>query len=338
MTDWLPPLLLGPGWGLISQLLPCPLAAGWTVQQDLPLPGAGGGYSAIQIEPATHRVWLLSDLPEGELSAWTLPLEGRQPRRIRSLQLQVPPSVTQQLDSEGLVIEADQAWIATEGRRSPERAPQLLRFSLSSGELQASFPLPPAWQQGLESNAGPESLARLSRSSEPLALLMAAERPLRQDPANQVRLLRWHWPAGRDPQRDPPETSEQGALAAPEGGDWGLTDLVVLHPAGPQPPLLLTLWRRYQDPLQWSNQLRLYRLPRAQHLEQPLQQWDLQASGLTPENWEGLSMGPTLSPGQPSLMLVSDDNRNPFQTSRLALLRPRRSSQCTPEHAGSERR
>ncbi|NDD68345.1 MAG: hypothetical protein EBZ29_02855 [Synechococcaceae bacterium WB9_4xC_028] len=203
MTDWLPPLLLGPGWGLISQLLPCPLAAGWTVQQDLPLPGPGGGYSAIQMEPATHRVWLLSDLPEGELSSWTLPLEGRQPRRIRSLQLQVPPSVTQQLDSEGLVIEADQAWIATEGRRSRERAPQLLRFSLSNGNLQASFPLPPAWQQGLESNAGPESLARLSRSSEPLALLMAAERPLRQDPADQVRLLRWHWPAGRDPQRDP---------------------------------------------------------------------------------------------------------------------------------------
>ncbi|MBV2351153.1 esterase-like activity of phytase family protein [Synechococcus sp. HK05] len=337
MTDWLQALLLGPGWGLVSQLLPCPLNAGWSVEQDLALPGPGGGYSAIQMEPGRQRFWLLSDLPEGELSAWTLPSDGRHPDRVRSLQLQVPPSVTQQLDGEGLVIEGDQAWIATEGRRSRERAPQLLRVSLSNGELQAAVALPPAWQQGLASNAGPESLARLSRSNAPLALLMAAERPLLHDPADQVRLLRWAWPAGRDPRRDPPQAHEQGALAAPAGGQWGLTDLLVLHPPKPHPPLLLTLWRHYADPLQWSNQLRLYRLPAPQHLEQPLQQWDLQASGLTPENWEGLSLGPTLSPGQPSLLLVSDDNRNPFQTSRLARLSPRHSSHCTPELPGSSR-
>ena len=328
MANWLPALLVGPGWGLISQLLPCPLSAGWRVEQDLVLPGPGGGYSAIQLEPAPQRVWLLSDLPDGELSAWTLPSGDRQPRRVRSLKLQVPASVTQQLDGEGLVIEGDQAWIATEGRRSPERAPQLLRVSLRNGALEAAVALPPAWQQGLESNAGPESLARLSRSSEPLALLMAAERPLRHDPAGQVRLLRWAWPAGGDPRRDPPQAHNQGALAAPDGGPWGLTDLLVLHPPAPEPPLLLTLWRRYQDPLQWSNQLRLYRLPAPDQLEQPLEQWDLQASGLTPENWEGLSLGPTLSPGQPSLLLVSDDNRNPFQTSRLARLRPHRSAHC----------
>jgi hypothetical protein len=62
-----------------------------------------------------------------------------------------------------------------------------------------------------------------------------------------------------------------------------------------------------------------------------LQQWDLQAEGLTPENWEGLSLGPSLSSEQPSLLLVSDDNLNPLQRSRLALLKPNRMASC-PRH------
>jgi len=39
-------------------------------------------------------------------------------------------------------------------------------------------------------------------------------------------------------------------------------------------------------------------------------------------------LGPSLSPERPSLLLVSDDNRNPLQTSRLALLKPNRSATC----------
>ena len=87
-------------------------------------------------------------------------------------------------------------------------------------------------------------------------------------------------------------------------------------------------WRRYREPLQWDNQLRLYPLHAAGRVAEPLQAWDLNALGITPENWEGLSLGPELSPGQPSLLLVSDDNRNPLQSSRLAQLQARRSPRC----------
>ena len=317
---------------LLATLLPCPLEAGWSKQLEVQLPEHSGGYSAIGYQQSAHRLWLLSDLPEGNLSAWTVPTPTTAPRLLQSLPLQVPPQITQQLDGEALVLDGDQLWVASEGRRSSERPAQLLRFSLSPAALLQAISLPAAWQpsaeQGLESNAGPESLARLSRSPQPLELLMAAERPLRQGPPDQVPLLRWHWPNGRDPRRDAPQAEPQGALRAPEGGGWGLTDLLVLHPAGPGAPQLLSLWRRYRDPLQWDNQLRLYPLPAAGAVAEALQHWDLHAMGLTPENWEGLSLGPELLPGQPSLLLISDDNRNPLQTSRLAQLQALRSPSC----------
>lgn len=335
MNDWLARLLLGPGWGVVSQLLPCPLEAGWTIQRDIALPAPGGGYSAIQAESGGSRFWLLSDLPEGELSRWTLPLGDSPPRRAEALRLQVPVELTQQLDGEGLVIDGDQAWVTSEGRSSDERPALLLRFSLTSGALLQAMPLPRLWQpgaqQGLNSNAGPEGLARLSRMGQPLALLMAAEHPLRQDPTSQIRLLRWHWPDKNDGRSVPPQASEQGALEAPADGPWGLTDLLVLHPQQPGPPVLLTLWRRYREPLQWSNQLRLYRLPEPGQVMPALQQWDLQADGLTPENWEGISLAPAVSSEPPGFLLVSDDNLNPLQRSRLALLKPNRMASC-PRH------
>jgi hypothetical protein len=80
--------------------------------------------------------------------------------------------------------------------------------------------------------------------------------------------------------------------------------------------------------LQWSNQLRLYRLPEPGQVMKAIHHWDLQQVGLTLENWEGLSLTAPLSPAQPSLLLVSDDNRNPLQTSRLAMLSPHRLASC----------
>ena len=324
--------LLGSSWGLLAAVLPCPLDAGWIKHQEVPIPEHSGGYSAIAYDQAAHRFWLLSDLADGDLSAWTLPTAKSLPRQLNGLSLKVPASISQQLDGEALVLDSDEVWVASEGRRSRDRPALLLRFSLSSGALLQAVPLPMDWQptpgQGLDSNAGPESLARLSRAAQPLELLMAAERPLLQGPSNQVPLLRWSWPAGLDPRRDPPQPEALGSLQAPDGGGWGLTDVLVLHPQRPGAPQLLSLWRRYREPLQWDNQLRLYPLPAAGQVAIALQHWDLKAIGLTPENWEGLSLGPELLSGRPSLLLVSDDNRNPFQSSRLAQLQARRSPSC----------
>jgi hypothetical protein len=332
MADPLGLQLIGATWALLASVLPCPLDAGWILHQEVQIPKHSGGYSAISYEQSAHRLWLLSDLPDGTLSAWTLLSSGGVPRMLQSLSLKGAAPHRLHLDGEALVLVGDQVWVASEGRRTSERPAQLLRFSRVRGDLMQVVPMPPAWQpnpgQGLDSNAGPESLARLSLPSEPLALLMAAERPLLQGPRDQVPLLRWFWPSGLDPRRDAPQAQSQGALRPPTGEGWGLTDLLVLHPPGPGSPQLLTLWRRYRDPFQWNNQLRLYPLPAPDAVVDALEHWDLQAMGLTPENWEGLSLGPELSPGQPSLLLVSDDNLNPLQTSRLAHLQARHSPTC----------
>lgn len=51
---------------------------------------------------------------------------------------------------------------------------------------------------------------------------------------------------------------------------------------------------------------------------QPSQQWDLQAAGLTTKNWEGHARDPPLLDERPTLLLISDDNFTPLQTTRLA--------------------
>ena len=324
---------------LLAGLLPCPLDLGWVRSIDWPLSSRSGGYSAVAFEPQQQHLWLLNDLPAADLSAWTLPTPRAESRLLSTLPLLATGSEPKQphpfiLDGEGLVLSGDQAWVASEGRRSRERPALLLRFSRKSGTLLQSVALPMAWQpgeqRGLESNQGPESLARLSREGARLELLMAAEVPLQQDPPDQVRLLRWWWPQGLDPSTAAPLPAEQGALQAPDQPGWGLTDLVVLHESdrGREAPMLLTLWRRYNEPLQWSNQLRIYPLPAVGTVAQALHSWDLQSVGLTPENWEGMSIGPAMSAGQPSILLVSDDNLNPLQTSRLAVLEARRSPRC----------
>lgn len=330
------PVTTLPAWGLIAALLPCPLELGWITTMDVTLPETHHGTSALSFDPAKHRLWLLSDLPDATLSSWTLPTPRSNPRLLSSQQLQSADTNGLQLDSEAMVIDGDQLWIASEGRASPDRAALLLRFALHRGALVETVALPREWQpeadQGLESNAGPESLARLSPPKAPLELLMASERPLRQDPPDQVRLLRWFWPPGSDRTRAAPQSEEHGALRGPAESGWGLTDLLVLHPEGAGRPQLLSLWRRHRDPLQWDNQLRLYPLPTAGTVVDALEHWDLQAIGLTPENWEGIAVGPLVSPGQPSLLLVSDDNRNPLQSSRMALLLPRRAKGCVGAH------
>jgi hypothetical protein len=238
------------------------------------------------------------------------------------------------------VIANGQIWLASEGRRSADRPAQLLQLAAKTGSLIKAMALPPDWQPsptgGLESNSGPESLIQLNSPGQPLQLLMAAEKPLRQDPADQVRLLRWWWSPRQHSNVDPPQASPQGSLQLPldlpselpSDKGWGLTDLLAWRDRKEQPLTLLALLRRYITPNTWHNRLALYRLPRPGTVSKPLQSWDLQSIGLTPDNWEGLSQGPPSADGSPTLLLVSDDNLNPAQASRLALLKPERPTSC----------
>lgn len=313
--------------------LPCSRPLGWQLVRQLELPRRGpaaepiGGFSAAWVEPPGDRLLLLSDLPRASFTLWSgLLAAARGNGDLRLVQVVPLRSGAQHplpaaLDGEALAPLMDQFWLVSEGRRSLERPPQLLRIAASSGELLEPIALPLDWQaapgRGLASNGGPESLSRLPGAGPP-ELLMGAEQALLQDSPRAVRLLRWSWRAGQDPRRTAPEPRPQGALLLPAGEGWGLTELLALGP-----DRLLALLRRFQPPDRWQIRLALYPLPPAAAAGRPaapLAGWDLIALGLSPDNWEAMAPGPRLADGRPSLLLASDDNLSPFQANRLALL------------------
>jgi len=328
-------------------LLPCPLSAGWELVAEVRLPrldGAGqpsGGFSAATYRADRDELWLLSDAPLGQLVGWGgLGELGKAPLRplgVVHLRSGKGAKLPQSMDGEGLVLQGKRAWVASEGRRSPERPPQLLGFDRRSGELELAMPMPAEWQpapgQGLASNSGPESLTLVQRQGKPAVLLMAAESALLQDPPGQVRVL--GWPLGTSMESGVGDPKPLQPLRLPQGDGWGLTDLLAL-PEAPLEAPLLGLQRRFQAPDQWSNQLVLYPLPKpitprakAAPLS-PLMIWDLKAIGLSSDNWEAITPGPPLEDGRPTLLLASDDNFSPFQANHLARLAPRRSAACRP--------
>jgi hypothetical protein len=310
--------------------------------------GAGkpsGGFSAATYLADRDQLWLLSDAPKGQLVGWGgLGKLGKSPLRplgVVRLRSGKGANLPQSIDGEGLVLLGERAWVASEGRGSPERPTQLLGFDRRSGELQLAMPMPAEWQpapgQGLAANRGPESLTLLQRQGKPALLLMAAETALLQDPAGQVRVLGWPLGAGMASVAGNPKPLQP--LRLPRGDGWGLTDLLAL----PEAPLgatlgapLLGLQRRFQAPDQWSNRLVLYPLPKPITPAgngaplAPLMSWDLKAIGLSSDNWEAITPGPPLEDGRPTLLLASDNNFSPFQANHLARLAPRRSATCRP--------
>lgn len=325
-----------PSW---SEALPCPWSAGWEVVRQQALPREGmdgrplGGFSAAAYSAADDRLWLLSDAPQGHL----VPLHGLNrwidrgvPARIgRRLVLrggdgQPLPAA---MDGEGLVLNGDQAWVVSEGRRTRDRPAQLLRVSLRDGRLLQQQALPTSWQPtanaGLAVNKGPESLTLQSDGS----LLTAAEAPLLQDlslggvdrvPVAALSHEQAWTPLGH-------------LVIGPEGSaanrSQGLTELLALHgPSG-----VLALHRSYAAPGQWTARLTLHSAPPQL---KPLTGWDLLAHGLPSDNWEGLAWGPRLPDGRRTLVAVSDDNFNPLQRSWVAILAPRH---ATPLGAQSAR-
>ncbi|MEB3263143.1 MAG: esterase-like activity of phytase family protein [Synechococcus sp.] len=308
-----------------------------------------GGFSAAAYRGADDTLWVLSDAPHAVLLRWqgvrrlvhdraatpelasVLPLTG-------SARAPLPAAI----DGEGLVLRGeDEAWVASEGRVEPGRPALLLRFDRRTGVLEQSIPLPPEWQPrptaGLEPNGGPESLtlwpAPPAAAGAPPQLLMAAEHPLRQDaPRSSLRTLLWTLEARGarlSPQTLPP-------LPIPPGAPpLGLTDLLSLPAPAGTSGQLLTLWRGFEPPARWRTVLGLLERSGAGWRERG--RWDLLAAGLPPDNWEAITPGPDLADGRPSYLLLSDDNFNPLQENRLALIAPRLPEACaSPNLKGGE--
>ena len=312
--------------------LPCPLQAGWELVRTIELPRTLadgrplGGVSAAAYQRKQDRLWLLSDAPIGHLVPWgglAQVLRGQRdllrPGRRVLLKGGDGQPLTEDFDGEGLVVQGRQAWIASEGRRSLERPARLIQIDLGSGRLRQELPMPEAWRattgQGLGSNKGPESLTALG----PGDLLLAAEAPLLQHQTEDgISLMR----------RAPGDALRTaGALDVGAAGRHdGLTELLAL----PTRQQLLGLRRGFAPPDQWTARLQLFDLPEPQEPPlQPIIGWDLLEAGLPPDNWEAMALGPVLSDGRQTLVLASDDNFNPLQSSWVAVLSPRRTTACT---------
>jgi len=321
-------------------LLPCPLHAGWEVVQQQVLPRTAddgrplGGFSAMVAESSGRRLWLLSDAPE----PFTMVLEAEgTPPQLRWQPLAPQPlqgAPLTPLDGEALVTTKGpmglRGWMAREGRLNPEQPAELLQLVRPMAEaglrVLGRHPLPEDWQprpgRGLRPNGGPEALVPLPGER----LLIAAEAPLQQDPPDRLRLLLADTSHGV---RYQPLAATLLFRPAPGAeAHWGLTELVGVPGGG-----LLALWRGYAPPDRWWTRLELLPAPAGDAAAgaplQPLAAWDLQAEGLAADNWEGMAPGPPLQGDRSGFWLVSDDNFNPLQANRVALIAPRREPGCS---------
>ncbi len=323
----------------LNPLLPCPLTAGWQLlwQQELPKQSAMGvpigGFSGVQTLLKQQQIILLSDAPR----AFTLSIDWRgsllNPRWQLSEPQQIQGSPNTPLDGEALLQSGAAWWMVSEARDASIQPAELLQLHKARSpnygfSLINRFPLPQEWQpsldSGLLSNQGPEALVALPGEH----LLMAAERPLKQDPPNQLRLLLAEIKNKPDQlqfKQILPSLEYQPATGAE--AHWGLTELLAV-----KNDALLALWRGYGEPNQWWSRLELFTpiqlSAKTTGPLKPIAQWDLIALGLAPDNWEAMAEGPRLGDGRSTLLLASDDNFNPLQANRLALLAPLRSASC----------
>lgn len=250
------------------------------------------------------------------------------------------------LDGEGIVLHGDEIIIASEGGAAPEDQPAIRRFS-RTGEHLGDLPVPERFQVG-STNLTFESLAR---SPSGASLFTANERPLpavghfpadgqTPDGRNRIRILRYTL------------TDTQGFLPAEQfyyltepdrrPGDVGVVELLALSETD-----LLVLERGFV--VGQGNTARVFHVSLAGAPDVSAEP-TLAAPELTPlpktlvvdladcppgdatpplgaiqptpllDNFEAMALGPILRDGVQTLLLLSDDNQNPLQATRLVAL------------------
>jgi len=261
-----------------------------------------------------------------------VPLPGKSACDVATGAIRLPGLDGKNFDGEGIAIEAAGGMLV-----SSETEPSIREYS-QSGELQATLPVPPrflaAKGQGIRNNQGFESLTLEPGGN---ALWTANERALQQDAPDDesrpspVRLLRYERrgkgfvPAAQyvyevDPIVPPPEKgfAVRGVaelLALPEGG-------------------LLALERQYVEGRGMTIQLFRIEIGGATDVSgleslagqtwTPVRKtlvYDFARSGFTPDNLEGMALGPRLADGSRTLVMISDDNFSPLEQTQLVALR-----------------
>ncbi|MEM8808833.1 MAG: esterase-like activity of phytase family protein [Cyanobacteria bacterium P01_G01_bin.38] len=317
-----------------------------------------GGLSAIAYTPQQDRLYALSDdrqAPRFYVLKPTLRDNQIQDVTIESMTLLKDaagnPYAKGQLDPEGIALTPRNTVIIS-SETSPEgrNLPFIGEFNRTTGQLQTPFRIPERYvtdaseevsqTKGAQTNLGLEALtinaAPGSASyTEPFRLFVGTEGPLLQDMdedpeipfknrvlhyligQNQSTLISEHW--------YPMDESPLGAVLN------GLSELLVLDPGGH----FLALERAFG--LQGFS-IKLYQLATGGASDvSAIATLKGDISGLTPiqkqlmlslndlditlENLEGMTLGPRLSDGSQSLILVSDDNFDDLQQTQFLLLR-----------------
>ncbi len=263
------------------------------------------------------------------------------------------PFAVGMIDPEGLVYTGENFYVASEGNAAaqPPLAPAIIEFT-PSGEFVASLFLPAKYipladgSRGVRNNQAFESL---TRTPDGRYLISGVENALVQDgPAatlhaeSLARLFKFDLNSNRIVAEPIYIVDAIPVAPKPAGGDAdnGLTDLVALDNDG----TLLALERSYAQGV--GNTVRLFvastqgttdvsglnELTEGDNAElvkinAPVTKELLvdfgelgSALSIAPDNLEGLALGPQLPDGRQLLLVVSDNNFNPSQTTQLWVL------------------
>ena len=261
-----------------------------------------------------------------------VPLAGRSGCGVVTGAVRLPGLDGKSFDGEGIAIEPDGGILV-----SSETEPSIRELS-PGGEIGASLAVPPfflaAKGRGIRGNQGFESLTLEPGGN---VLWTANERALQQDAPDDesrpspIRLLRYERrgegfvPAAQyvyevDPIVPPPDKgfAVRGVaemLALPEGG-------------------LLALERQYVEGRGMTIQLFHVEIDGATDVSgleslagqtwipvRKTRVYDFARSGFTPDNLEGMALGPRLADGSRTLVVISDDNFKAIEQTQLVALR-----------------
>ncbi|MEB3336162.1 MAG: esterase-like activity of phytase family protein [Leptolyngbyaceae bacterium] len=255
------------------------------------------------------------------------------------------------INPEGIALSPQQSvFVASEGNTGQGIQPFINEFDLQTGEWRQSLPLPKRYltdatadtPQGVPNNLGFESLTIGSGSSplEPFRVFAATEVPLLQDqdaadssppplPANKNRFLHYLIQDGPplliSEHLYPMDNGPQGSF------NHGLTEMLSLDQGGH----FLALERSFG--LKGFG-ARIFQISTGGATDTaeiaslkgnvdgiaPIRKkllLDLSQLNIPLDNLEGMTIGPRLPDGTQSLLLVSDDNFNPKQTTQFLLFR-----------------
>ncbi|NER31262.1 MAG: esterase-like activity of phytase family protein [Symploca sp. SIO1C4] len=262
------------------------------------------------------------------------------------------------IDPEGIALSAQgNVFISSEGSTKQGIAPFIREFDLNTGKQLQSLPIPERYlandasdeeqsPRGIQNNLGFESL-----TLEPLSLAAAKGDPFRLFTATESALFQDTLPPPSEEELPQPArirmmqyligeatptllVSENVYLLdiAPSGTIAnGLTDLITLGNAGH----FLSLERTYGL---GGNSAKIYQLATGSATDtsgiftlkgdisriEPIQKkllLDLSELGIYLDNLEGIELGPRLSDGTQSLLLVSDDNFREEQVTQFLLFK-----------------